>query len=431
MALLTVWLTPGVRAQAPPPAAVPAPVYLIRVEAAISPGTAGYLKSAVEKARDEGAQALIVELDTPGGLLQSTRTMVKEIMNAPLPVIVYVSPAGAQAASAGVFITLAADLAVMAPGSNIGAAHPVQAGGQDVGSDMAQKVVNDTVAFGQGIAKERGRNVGWVKDAVEKSVSITADEAEKIRVVDLLASSRQELLEKIHGRTITRGGMKVTLDTRTARVIEIEETLRDRVLRTLADPNIAYILMMLGLAGLYFELSHPGAIFPGVVGAVSLILAFYSFQTLPVNYAGILLILLGIGLFILELKIASYGALSLGGLISLTLGSLMLFRTPEEYIRVSLGILIPVVAATGGFFVVITSLVVKAHRTKTITGTGGLVGESGRVKMWSGGQGRVLVHGEWWYAQGEEGLAPGDPIEVIEAEGMRLKVRRKTDGKTG
>jgi len=400
-------------------------IFVIKLEGPINPGTAGFLSGSIEKAFEAGGQALVVELDTPGGLGESMRTMVKAIMNAPLPIIVYVSPSGAQAASAGVMITMAADVAAMAPGTNIGAAHPVAAGGKDIEGEMAQKIVNDMIAFAQGIAKQRGRNVEWAKEAVEKSVSVSAAEAVELNVVDLTAESRTVLLEKINGRKIKRGAMEFTLRTAGAEVVELEETLRDRILKTLANPNIAYILMMLGLAGLYFELSNPGAVLPGVIGGICLILAFYSFQTLPVNYAGVLLVLLGVILFILEIKVASYGILSIGGLISLTLGSLMLFKSPYEYMRVSLSVLIPVVATVAGFFLVVTGLVVRAQVRGSPTGTEGLIGSKGPVKEWSGDRGKVFVHGEWWHAFGEENLVPGEEIEVVEAEGMRLRVRRR------
>ena len=410
------------------PAAVeesePGAIYVIRIEGAISPGTAGFLTSSLEKAVEADAQAMLIELDTPGGLAQSMRTMVKSIMNAPMPVIVYVSPSGAQAASAGVMVTMAADVAVMAPGTNIGAAHPVAAGGKDIPGEMQKKVLNDMVAFAQGIAKERGRNTEWVKKAVERSVSITSSEAVALKVVDLTAVSRTDLLEKIHGRRITRGGLDVTLRTRGAKLVVLEESMRDRILRVLADPNIAYLLMMIGLAGLYFELSHPGVILPGVVGGICLILAFYSMQTLPVNYAGIMLILLGIVLFILEMKVASYGMLSVGGFISLTLGSLMLFKTPEEYMRVSYNVLVPVLACVGGFFVLVAWLVVKAHAKTSPAGASGMVGLRGPVKEWSADRGKVLIHGEWWHADSPDVLRPGDTVEVVSMRNMRLTVRK-------
>jgi len=400
-------------------------VFVIRLEGPINPGTAGFLSSSIEKAQEGGGQALLVELDTPGGLGESMRTMVKAIMNAPLPIIIYVSPSGAQAASAGVMVTMAADVAAMAPGTNIGAAHPVAAGGKDIEGEMAQKIVNDMIAFAQSIAKQRGRNVEWAKEAVEKSVSVSAAEAVELNVVDLTAESRTVLLQNIDGRKIKRGTVEFTLRTAGAEVVELEETLRDRILKTLANPNIAYILMMLGLAGLYFELSNPGAVLPGVIGGICLILAFYSFQTLPVNYAGVLLILLGVVLFILEIKVTSYGVLSIGGLISLTLGSLMLFKSPYEYMRVSLSVLIPVVATVAGFFLVVTGLVVRAQVRRSPTGTEGLIGLKGPVKEWAEGRGKVFVHGEWWHAFGEDNLIPGEEIEVVGAEGMLLRVRRR------
>ena len=400
------------------------PIYVIRLEGAISPGTAGFLKSSIEEAQEAGAQALIVELDTPGGLVTSMRSMVKSIMNAPFPVVVYVSPSGAQAASAGVMVTMAADVAAMAPGTNIGAAHPVAAGGKDIPGEMQKKVLNDMVAFIQGIAKERGRNAGWAKKAVEQSVSVTASEAVQLKVVDLVADNRLDLLQKLNGREIRRGDRSFTLSTEGVEIVERAASLRDLILKTLSDPNIAYILMMLGLAGLYFELSHPGAVLPGVIGGICLILAFYSFQTLPVNYAGILLILLGIVLFILELNVTSFGMLTVGGLVSLALGSLMLFKTPEDYMKVSNEVLIPVLGVTGVFFLVVTTLVVKAQVKTPSVGQDGLIGLEGPVKEWAGFRGKVFVHGEWWHATSEDELSPGMRIVVVDVADMLLKVRR-------
>ncbi|MFH1139738.1 MAG: nodulation protein NfeD [Pseudomonadota bacterium] len=406
-------------------AAKPAPLCLIRLEGAIGPGAAGFLESSIHKASEEGAQALIVELDTPGGLVQAMRSMVKAIMNAPLPIIVYVAPSGAQAASAGVMITLAADIAAMAPGTNIGAAHPVGAGGQDISGEMEKKVLNDMTAFIQGIAKQRGRNEDWAKKSVERSISVISEEALILGVIDLVAADRKELLAKLEGRKVERAGLETTIHTLGAELIELEETLRDKLLRTLSDPNISYILMMIGLAGLYFEFSHPGAILPGVVGGISLLLAFYSFQTLPVNYTGILLIIFGIILFFLEIKIASYGALSIGGLICLTLGSLMLFKTSEDYARVSWNVMLPVLLGVGGFFVGVTGLVVRAQKTPSRTGGEGMTGLGGSVKHWGSGQGKVFVHGEWWSAVSEDDLAAGDEVVVLALEGLKLIVKRK------
>jgi membrane-bound serine protease (ClpP class) len=399
-------------------------VFIVRIQGAISPGTASFFKNSVSKAAESGAQALVLQLDTPGGLAESMRSMVKDILNAPIPIIVYVSPSGARAASAGVMVTMAADVAAMAPGTNIGAAHPVHTGGQDIDGNMADKVINDMVAFLQGIAKERGRNVGWAKQAIEKSVSITASEAVRINVVDMQADNLDDLLQKIDGMEIRRGGLDVRLHTAGSPWVLLEETLRDRILRVLSDPNIAYILMMIGLAGLYFELSNPGMILPGVVGGISLILAFYSFQTLPVNYAGVLLIIIGLILFIMEIKITSYGLLSIGGLISLTLGSLMLFDSPGEYVRISLSVMIPVLIVVGGFFVIVTTLVIKAHAGQATTGLDGMVGLKGPVKEWNGNNGKVLVHGEWWQAVSGEELQPGDMIEVVRVDGLQLTVKK-------
>jgi len=420
--------SPGVDSAEP---AAAAPVYVVRISGAISPATAGFLDTALKKAEDGGAQALLVELDTPGGLGESMRSMVKSILNTHLPVIVYVSPSGAQAASAGVMITLAADVAAMAPGTNIGAAHPVSAEGKDIEGDMAKKVLNDMVAFIQGIAKQKGRNIEWSEQAVRESISTPAAKAVELGVVDLMAANRAELLERLHNREITKEGRITVLNTKNVELVHIDETIRDRILKTLADPNIAYILMMLGLAGLYFELSHPGTILPGVLGGLFLILAFYSFQTLPVNYAGVLLILLGIVLFILEIKVTSFGMLSVAGLISLTLGSLMLFKTPEEYMRVSLGVIIPMVLIVGGFFIVVTGLVIKAHARVSSTGFSGLIGLKGPVKEWDAGRGKVLVHGEWWKALSDDQLAPGDEIEVVEANDLTLKVKKPVPDKPG
>jgi membrane-bound serine protease (ClpP class) len=400
------------------------PLYVMRIEGAISPATAEYLASSIARAKAQGAQALLVELDTPGGLGDSMRTMIKDIMNAPLPIIVYVAPSGAQAASAGVFVTLAADVAAMAPGTNIGAAHPVSSEGKDIQGEMAKKVVNDMVALAQSIAKQRGRNADWAEKAVRQSISASAGEALKLNVVDLMAESRQDLLNKLDGRRIKREGLDVVLNTRQTETVFIEEGLREKILKALANPNIAYILMMIGLAGLYFELSNPGAVLPGVVGGICLILAFYAFQTLPVNFAGVLLIILAIILFILEIKIASYGLLSIGGLIALVLGSLMLFRSPEEYMRVSLEVLLPTALVVGGFFVVVTWLVVKARIRTSTTGPTGMLGLKGPVKEWDGGLGKVLVNGELWKAVSGDELEPGDQVEVLAVDGLTLTVRK-------
>jgi len=394
--------------------------FVIELEGTINPGAAMYVTRGLEKAAKKGARVAVLRLDTPGGLGSSMRTIIKAILNSPVPVAVWVGPRGAGAASAGVMITVAAHVAAMAPGTNIGAAHPVTAGGKDIGKTMSEKVVNDMASYARGIAKEKKRNGEWVEKAIRESVSITSEEAVKKHVVDLIARDVDELLKKIDGRTVTVKGKKVVLKTAGLEKEYYHQGFRDRVLRTISDPNIAYILMMIGLAGLYFELSHPGAIFPGVVGGISLILAFYSFQTLPVNYAGLLLIVLAIIFFIAEVKVTSYGMLSLGGLISLTLGSIMLF----DNVRVSLKLMMPTVALVGGFFVIVAALAFRAYKSKPKSGTEGLLGDVGLVKEKLDPEGLVFVHGEYWRAKADEAIDEEERVEVIGMEGLILKVRR-------
>lgn len=394
--------------------------FVIELEGTINPGAAMYVTRGLEKAAKKGARVAVLRLDTPGGLGSSMRTIIKAILNSQVPVAVWVGPRGAGAASAGVMITVAAHVAAMAPGTNIGAAHPVTAGGKDIGKTMSEKVVNDMASYARGIAKEKKRNGEWVEKAIRESVSITSEEAVKKHVVDLIARDVDELLKKIDGRTVTVKGKKVVLKTAGLEKEYYHQGFRDRVLRTISDPNIAYILMMIGLAGLYFELSHPGAIFPGVVGGISLILAFYSFQTLPVNYAGLLLIVLAIIFFIAEVKVTSYGMLSLGGLISLTLGSIMLF----DNVRVSLKLMMPTVALVGGFFVIVAALAFRAYKSKPKSGTEGLLGDVGLVKEKLDPEGLVFVHGEYWRAKADEAIDEEERVEVIGMEGLVLKVRR-------
>ncbi len=398
---------------------------IIELEGPINPGTAMYVTRGLEESKNRGVAISIIRLDTPGGLASSMRTIVKAILNSPIPVVVYVGPKGAGAASAGVMVTVAGHISAMAPGTNIGAAHPVTAGGKDIEKTMADKVVNDMAAYARGIAEDKGKNGEWVEKAIRESVSITADEALKNNVIDLIAKDIDELLKQLDGREITLAGGRITLKTKDLEKIYYRPGFRDRVLKTISDPNIAYILMMIGLAGLYFELAHPGAIFPGVIGAISLILAFYSFQTLPVNYAGLLLIALAIIFFIVEIKMPSYGILSIGGLISLVLGSIMLF----EDVGVSLKLMMPTVLLVGGFFVVVAGLAFRAYRVKPKSGMEGLLGEVGSVKERIDPEGLVFVHGEYWRAIAQEKLEPGEKVEVMDVDGLVLKVKKATDQK--
>ena len=323
-------------------------VNVIKIHDVITPAIADYITKAIEQANKERVQCLIIQLDTPGGLDLSMRDIMKEIMSSEVPIVVYVSPSGARAASAGALITLAADIGAMAPGTNIGAAHPVAMGGK-MDRTMTEKVTNDAVAYVKSIAEKRGRNAKVAERMVTDSISITETEALKQKVIDLIAKDMHDLLEKLDGRKVERPRGKITLETKGAKVVEFQMGWREKFLATISNPNISYILMMIGLVGLYFELAHPGVIFPGVIGGICLILAFFAFRTLPVNYAGILLILLGVFLFIAEIKIASYGLLSVGGVVCLALGSIMLFEAPVPYLRASLAVIIPTVIVTAGF----------------------------------------------------------------------------------
>jgi len=397
---------------------------VVTIDGIINPVVVEFITKAIKQSVSGGAECLIIQMDTPGGLDLSMRSIIKEMMNADIPIIVYVSPSGARAASAGAIITLAADIAAMAPGTNIGAAHPVSLGGGKVGDEMAEKIENDAAAYAESIATKRNRNKEWAVKAVRESVSITENEALKINVIDLIASDLNNLLSQIDGReTETAAGIK-KLATKNIVVNHIEMGVREKVLDTLSNPNIAYILMMVGLLGLYFELSNPGAIFPGIIGGISLILAFFAFQTLPVNYAGILLIILALILFILEVKVTSFGMLTIGGIIALTLGSLMLFDSPVPFLRVSFNVIIPVVAITSAFLILAIYLTIKAHRRKPTTGREGLLGETGIVKSKIDPQGKVFIHGEYWDAVSDEMIPEGTRVKVIEIEDIGIKVKK-------
>ena len=398
-------------------------LYILSVADPISPGVAEFVTDGLKLASDSRAAGIVITLDTPGGLAESMRKIVQAIFACEVPVIVYVTPSGARAASAGGMITMAADIAAMTPGTNIGAAHPVGAGGQDIGETMAEKAVNDLVAFAKGIAARRGRNAQWAEKAVRESVSVTAAEALQENIIDVVAKNLDDLIEQIEGRTIKdKGTLRLAGMQRTL----IREGLRTKILKTISDPNIAYILLMIGLAGLYFELANPGTVLPGVVGGIALILAFFSLQALPVNTAGILLILLAIIFFILELKVASYGMLSFAGVLSLVLGSMMLFKGAGPQFQVALGVLLPTILLVSGFFVGIVLLVVRAHTRKARTGADGLVDEVGVVKEVRGREGKILVHGELWKAAFEDTVAVGDKVRVVSVENLVVKVGRLT-----
>ncbi|MBI4208139.1 MAG: nodulation protein NfeD [Deltaproteobacteria bacterium] len=400
----------------------------LTVDGTINPIVADYIEQGIERGEKEGFSAVVIQLDTPGGLDTSMRTIVKAMEESGVLVIVYVAPSGARAASAGVFIMLASHVAAMSPGTNLGAAHPVAMGGEKMDETMSKKVEHDAAAYIRGIAEKHGRNAEWAEKAVRESVSITAEEAVKINVIDYVASSLPELLEKIDQKEIPLGNQKSILQTKGAEIVLQEMGLRHRVLNTLSDPNIAYILMMIGMWGLFFELSNPGAIFPGVIGGISLILGLVALQTLPINYAGILLILLGVILFIAEIKIVSYGFLTIGGIICLTLGSLMLFNSGVPGFQLSLKVVAAVVGATTlvmgtGIFLAITS-----QRRRVRTGVEGLIGERGTVREKLDLQGKVFLHGELWNAVSSEPIEQGVSVKVIAVEGMVLQVERTQGG---
>lgn len=448
-------------------------VYVARIDDdIINPISAEYLMNAIDKAEADGAECLIIELDTPGGLLTSTRMIVKKIMNAHVPIVVYVAPRGSRAGSAGVFITMAANIAAMAPSTNIGAAHPVNIGGkkdsngggikelikyltqknkdkakeegdkeeeeekekqvekkpeeekEESHDPMSDKIMNDTIAWITGIARQRGRNVDWAVRAVRESISDSEEAALKAGVIDLIALNINDLLKKLDGRTVKTVDRELTLNTGNVTLKYILPTLREKVLRTISNPNIAYFLMLLGFYGLLYEFTHPGIGFPGIAGAICLILALYSFQSLPVNYAGLALIVLGIILFIAEAQVISYGLLTLGGVVCMLLGSLMLFDAPHEFMRVSLGTIIPLIATTALITIFLMTMVFRAHSSRVVSGPEGLIGEKGEAKTTIDPEGKVFLHGELWNAESEDKIAAGENIEVTEVNGLRVKVKK-------
>ncbi len=397
---------------------------VIEIQDSINPGVQELLEYAVEVSTEEKAECLIVLLDTPGGLMTSMRGIVEAFLSSPVPVVVYVFPPGAQAASAGVLITAAADIAAMAPGTNIGAAHPVMSGGEDVPKTMNEKVVNDMVALAQSIARQRGRNAEWLEDSIRESASITAEEAFEQNVIDFVADDLDTLADRLDGWQLHRKGQITELHTKGAELRTIEPGWRHNVLKAIANPNIAYILLLIGLAGIYFELANPGTFLPGITGALSLILAFYAMQTLPVNYAGFLFIVLAVVCFMLEIKVASYGLLSLAGVICLVLGSLMLFRIPGESMQLALSVFIPSIVVVSVFFAGMAALAFRSQTRKTLTGAEGLIGDTGRATTDINPEGKVFIEGELWNAEAEEPILSGEDVRVVSVENLKLKVKR-------
>ena len=401
----------------------------IKIDGTINPVAARFISESIKKAVHDNAEVLLIEMDTPGGLMASTHVIVKDILAAEVPVVVYVAPSGSRAGSAGVFITLSANIAAMAPGTRIGAAHPVSLGMTPTQKDstgssvMDEKVLNDAVAFIRSIAERRGRNADWAELAVRESESITEKEALELNVVDLVTPSIDSLLIALNGRKVSLNLGEKTLDTKDATIVDRTMSFRYRFLDLISDPNIAYILLLLGIYGLFFELYNPGAILPGIVGGISIILAFFAFQTLPINYAGVLLILFSIVLFLLEIKVTSYGMLTIGGVLSLILGSIMLVEAPSG-LSVSLGIILPAALVTTLFFLFAVGMGIRAQARKPTTGKEGIIGEIGVVEKALTPRGQVMVHGELWAAEADSDIEVGQKVEVVSMNRLVVKVKR-------
>ncbi len=399
-------------------------VYVLNVDGTINPALSDYIIKGIEKAEEHKAAAVVITMDTPGGVVSTTKTIIKEMLNAKVPVIVYVAPSGSSATSAGALITMGADIAAMAPGTNIGAAHPVSGGGQKIDETMSDKIVNDLTAYMRGIVAKKGRNSEWAERAIRESVSVTAKEALEMKIIDVVADSVPDLLDKIDGRTIEKDSRSFTLHTKGAKLEKVAAGLRFKILDVIANPNVAYLLMMIGGLGIMMELYHPGMIFPGVAGGICLLLAFFALQVLPVNYVGIMLIILSVILFIMELKVTSFGLLSIGGIISLTLGSVMLFDTEESAMRVSWSVIIPTVTIVSSFFIFALGLVVRAWMKRPRTGEQGLIGEVGYAVSDVNSGGKVSVHGEYWNARSESHIPQGERVRVMKVEGLFIVVTR-------
>ena len=401
------------------------PIYLLQLNGIINPITSQYVVGGIEDAEAEGAECLILQLDTPGGLDTSMRDIIRKMLNSTIPIIVYVSPSGGRAASAGVFITLASNIAAMAPGTNIGAAHPVVMGGEEIDEEMKAKMENDAAAYIKTIAEKRGRNIKWAEKAVRESVSITEQEAIEIGVIEFIANDVEELIEIIDGVRVTTASETRTLKTKGAEIIPVKMSFKDIFLHSLTNPNIAYILLFLGIYGILGEFSNPGSFFPGIVGGISLILAFVAFQSIPINYGGFILIIFGIVLFVLEIYTPTFGVLTAGGVTSLVLGSFMLSKSTAPFLRISLGLIIAMSLATAAFFVFALSKGIKIQWKKPLTGREGLIGKVGIAKTALDPDGTIFIHGERWQASTEgESIKEGEEVEVLEVKGLNLIVKK-------
>jgi membrane-bound serine protease (ClpP class) len=405
------------------------PILVGHLNGPIGPATGIYVERLLADASKKNATCLLLTLDTPGGLSDTMREIIQAILASPVPVVTFVYPEGARAASAGALIALAAHVSAMAPGTNIGAAHPVSigpgSGTEEKGDVMTEKVTNDAAAFARSIATRRGRSVSWAERVVRESISSTAEEALAAHVIDLIARDPNDLRGRINGRRVEVGTGERTIDVGQGELVEDPPTWRERFLATISEPNIAYLLMLAGIFGIFFELQHPGAIFPGVVGALSIITAAFAFHMLPVNAAGLALIALALGLFVLEVKVTSHGLLAVGGCAAMLIGSLMLIDSPLPFMRVSLGLIIPSVIATALFFLFVVSMAVRTRHRRVTTGREALVGMEGVVRGSVGPEGgSVFVRGEFWNADSAEAIEDGAQVRVERVDGLKLRVRR-------
>lgn len=416
-------------------AAPPARVLRLEAKGAVTPPLSAHLRDGIAAAESEGAGAVLIELDTPGGLLDATREIVSAMLNSTVPVIVHVAPPGARATSAGVFILMASDAAAMAPGTHLGAAHPVGLGGEDGAPEkdkpsrkaarpsvLGEKAVSDAAAYVRVLASEKGRNAAWAERAVRESVSLTAEEALSQNVVDLVARDREELFRRLEGRPFAKRGRKGRLSLAGAEVRDYPMAPLRRILQVIANPNLALLLLMLGIYGLIYEFSSPGVGFGAVFGLTCLILAGYALSILPVNYAGLLLVILGVVLLILELQIVSHGLLAIGGLILLVLGGLFLFDTGQSYARVSIEVVVGTAAATGAFVLLAVSKLLKTRRLKPAVGVETLIGRSGETLETLDPRGMVLVGGELWTAEAPARVEKGERVRVVAVAGSALRV---------
>jgi len=406
----------------------PAAVLKITVDAPIHPVTSEYIRDAIDRADKENASLLIMTLNTPGGLDSSMREIIEKILSAKTPIAAFVSPSGGRSASAGFFIGIASDLFIMAPGTNTGAAHPVGVSitGQSMDQTTEDKVTHDAASYIRTLAEKRGRNVMMAEDAVRKSLSYTEKEALKGDLIDFIAKNEQEIIDAFDQKTIRRfNGDTIVLRLKQEPVINVDMSARQKFLLTISNPNLAYILLMIGLLGLYFEFAHPGAILPGVLGGISLLLAIFSFQILPINYVGLILIILAIILFILEVKVHTFGALSLGGIIAMVIGSMMLIKAPIPELRPSLRIIIPVALGISLILIFLIYLVIRAQARRSLTGKEGMVGEIGTARTDLAPEGKVFVHGELWEAEAVGPVSAGEKVRIVEVlETLKIKVKK-------